>query len=61
MRANAEIGQTSSKPILAHVEPLSMTLNADNEEIENGGQIDPFTACCVSLYGYLERLSPSHQ
>lgn len=45
MEANAEICQTSSKPIPAHVEPLSMTLNADNEEMENGGQIDPFTAC----------------
>lgn len=45
MRANGEICQTSSKHIPAHVEPLSMTLNADNEEMENGAQIDPFTAC----------------
>lgn len=45
MRANAEFCLTSSKPIQAHVEPLSMTGNADNEEMENGGQIDPFTAC----------------
>lgn len=40
-----KICPSSSKPIPAHVEPLSMTLNADNEEMENGGQIDPFTAC----------------
>lgn len=45
MEANAEICQTSSKPIQAHVEPPSVVLNADNEEMENGGQIDPFTAC----------------
>ena len=45
MQANAEMCQTSSKPIPAHVEPVSMTPNADNEEMENGGQIDPFTAC----------------
>lgn len=45
MRANVEICQTSSKPFQAHGEPPSMTLNADNEEMENGGQIDPFTAC----------------
>lgn len=45
MQANTEIFQISSKPILVHVESLSMTLNADKEEMENGGQIDPFTAC----------------
>lgn len=45
MEADTEICQASSKPIPAHVEPLSKTLNADKEEMENGGQIDPFTAC----------------
>jgi len=45
MQANTEICQISSKPMRAHIEPLGMTLNADKEEMENGGQIDPFTAC----------------
>ena len=44
-QANTEICQISSKPIPAQGERLSVTLNADKEEMENGGQIDPFTAC----------------
>lgn len=40
------------------IEPHSMVLKADNEEMENGAQIDPFTACSERLYGYLQR--PSH-
>lgn len=48
MWENPEICQLfsmGSKPIPAHIEPHSMTVNADKEEMENGGQIDPFTAC----------------
>lgn len=40
------------------IELLSTALKADNEEMENGAQIDPFTACSKHLYGYLRR--PSH-
>lgn len=38
---NAGRAEVSWNPI----ETLSVTLNADNEEMENGAQIDPFTAC----------------
>lgn len=45
MQANAEICQTASKPFSAHVESVSRTPDADKEEMENGGQIDPLTVC----------------
>lgn len=42
---NSEFCPKPSEPSPAHVERLSVILNANSEEMENGGQIDPFTAC----------------